>query len=168
MRKILVGTATVAAMLVVSGIGTSVAGADTAQSFRTITYGNTPPNHRLVVASGGPIVGAGTETLLNPAPNGTAFLEWSFPAGDVFVTLNATQDFQGPPVPPGCEATATISGTYVITGGTGAYAGVSGSGTVTGTGRVFAVFDPATGQCSMDQANLFLSRKTYTGTVSLP
>jgi hypothetical protein len=168
MRKSVVGTVTVAAMLAVGAIGVSMAGADTSQSFRTITYGTTPPGHRLVVATAGPIVGSGTETLLNPAPEGAAFLKWSFPAGDVFVTLTSTQNFpEAPPVPPTCKVTATISGTYQITGGTGAYAGVTGSGTVTGTGTVFAL-DRTTGQCSMNAATLFLNTKTYTGTVNLP
>jgi hypothetical protein len=172
MRKTLVGTLVASTVLVIGGVGASVAGADAApQVFRTITYGNMPPNHRLVVGIG-PIAGAGPETIAGPMVNNpdgstTVPFKWSFPAGNVFVTLTSFQDFQGEPVPPVCKVSADIHGTWVITGGTGAYAGVSGSGTVTGTGTVFAVFDPTTGQCSMDQANLMLNTKTYTGTVSL-
>lgn len=161
----------VAGVALVGASGPGLAATTGAETFRTITYGNTPPNTRRVFGIG-PINGAGTEKLLGmqPLPNGSTQvkLEWDFPAGNVFVTMVSFQNFQGDPVPPTCEATANVSGTYTITGGTGAYAGVSGGGTVTGVGQVFAVYDPVTKTCSEDQANLFLNQKTLTGSVSLP
>ena len=172
MRKQLGALAAGAALLI--GVGATNAGAAAvsgAQIVRTITYGNTPPNTRRVVAAG-PIMGLGSERIagpMTPLPDGSTRVKlvWSFPGGDVNVTLIAFQDFQGEPVPPVCDVVADVHGTYALTGGTGAYAGVGGGGTFTGVGQVFAVFDVSTRQCSMDQANLFLNQKTYTGTTTL-
>lgn len=166
--------ALVAGAALLAGVGMTSAGAEpvsSAQIVRTITYGNTPPNTRKVVAAG-PIIGLGTERIAGPMmslPDGSTRVKfvWSFASGDVNVTTISFQDFRGPPSPPLCQSVADVHGSYVITGGTGAYAGVGGSGTFTGVGQVFAVFDASSGQCSMDQALLFLNQKTYTGTTNL-
>lgn len=86
------------------------------------------------VSAAGPIQGAGTETQTDvDTPNGeyVAFT-WHLRAGDVY--LVASEDYTMTFDVPACTAKALGSGTWTITGGTGDYAGATGSGTFTDHG----------------------------------
>jgi hypothetical protein len=166
MKRTLLALA-VAGLAVIAAPGSAVAASGN-QSFRTLTVGNNPQTNTRTVVAFGVINAAGTEQV-NPGDNGVVTAVWTFPSGKLFVTQNLNINFLGEPVPPACIVTATITGTWTITGGTGAYAGASGSGTLTGTGRVFAKYDPVSRSCIQEgQPNLFLNQRSFRGTVNVP
>lgn len=84
------------------------------------------------VYASGPISGSGTDIEFNRGRRaGTD--KFVFPAGNVFVSHNATSQNQSFD-PRSCLTQFTESGTYQLTSGTGAYRGVTGSGTYSARG----------------------------------
>ena len=123
---------------------------------------------RRVIASG-VITGVGEEEFLSqgPGPSPGTFVGASnfvFPEGTVGVEVEGTvaeQHFG----PGGCFLRNTISGSFTITGGTGAFAGATGGGTFTGVNLVFG--SVSDGGCSADDARL-VSSVRLTGTIDVP
>lgn len=87
---------------------------------------------------GGPVIAhgafsaAGTDVELSPNSD-TGSGVFIFPGGTI-TAVHTTTSSTGTFNPKTCVAHFQFSGTYVITGGTGAYAGASGSGTFQGRG----------------------------------
>ena len=130
-QRILVGVVTI---LVALGLaGTASAATTGFQSVDVYAVGS--PDAQRTVAASGPIAGVGSVVLGSETdgPNGTriATTTWVFRDGSVFVTLTfrARASFDSR----SCVASTHFTGTWRITGGTGRYAGATGSGTVTGT-----------------------------------
>lgn len=87
------------------------------------------------VTAAGPIKGKGYENVIGvqfgPAPGtGVLTTEFVFPEGSVFLTSPFTVESRFNEH--SCKAFQRFSGDWVITGGTGAYAGATGEGTVQG------------------------------------
>ncbi|HEX3426606.1 MAG TPA: hypothetical protein VHT30_10780 [Acidimicrobiales bacterium] len=96
-----------------------------------------------VIASG-PITGVGTESQV-AEPNGTLDLNFSFPNGQVYVTV-FNDNFDLRLDLNKCLARPHETGEWSITGGTGAFAGATGEGTLTGNGISVGARSPS-GQC---------------------
>ena len=118
-------------------------------------------NDRLTAIATGPVAGVGSVTPIDDDSdrisfaNGTLLLRHPQTGGDF--ELN----------PRTCVATATFTGDYTLSDGTGAYAGVSGSGTYSGRG-VFRFGRGADGSCSeAHEVFRFFTVKNI-GTTSLP
>ncbi len=88
----------------------------------------------MVVQAAGPISGLGTETQTekNTANGQINYATLHFSNGNV--RFIAPEKFAWKPDFRSCSATAAGGGTFTITGGTGAYRGVSGKGTFTSNG----------------------------------
>ena len=93
------------------------------------------------VSATGPIRGSGVETQTGiDTPDGQAVqFTWHFRAGTV--TGIAHEDYALDFDPTSCTAKATGTGTWTITGGTGAYAGATGSGAFTYRGTLVGARD---------------------------
>ena len=92
-----------------------------------------PPERRLTAV--GPIRGRGYEQFISEGPGpepGTSVstTELVFPDGSVFLTVTATGETRFNAR--ACIAFNTATGTWEITGGTGAYTGATGQGTYEG------------------------------------
>ena len=171
MRKV-----TSAALIAVTAmvvIMSGVAAADDPSGPQTflITTVQTPPEPAVrTITAYGVVSDAGTEEILDmhtlPDRSRLVHAQFVFPEGTLFVTEIFTLAFQRP-VPPACEVTGAISGTFEITGGTGAFQGASGSGTLSGEGLNFLTFDPATDRCT-GPAVLHVNERVLQGTVSVP
>ncbi len=166
MRRLLFG-AIVAAISLVGLPGSAFAATGSeAISVRTFSQGGQTIRY---VEAEGPITGSGTETVLTTAifPRGAreVTVEWDFGQGAVFATMKIQQTVvaAGPPT---CITVVQFTGTFEITGGTGAYEGASGSGTLTGEGRVFLTFNPSTGRCAGPPTSMAADRY-MTGTVTV-
>lgn len=89
--------------------------------------------------AGGPVIArgaftaAGTDVELTPGSHAPATGVFVFPAGTISV-LHTVTSHSGTFNPKTCVAHFQISGTYVITGGTGVYEGATGSGVFHGSG----------------------------------
>ena len=103
------------------------------------------------VTASGAITARGTDIAMGDEEDpdtGTLTLkdEFAFSDGSLFVTATGRIDFSFNPQ--SCVRSNTFDGTYEITGGTGAYAGVSGGGSYSGR-LVFIERAPGSG-CSDD------------------
>jgi hypothetical protein len=98
------------------------------------------------ISASGPIQGAGLLTqdfeMTDAGP--VVHAVWHFRNGEVFA--DATEDYALDFDPVSCTAKSTATGTWTITGGTGAYAGATGHGTFRGTGSLVGERD-ANGGC---------------------
>jgi hypothetical protein len=142
-----VATAALLASLVVLG-WQQTASAETGTQRFHITYAGpfdrTDPPERRVTAAG-PIQGKGYEQLISEGPGpqpGTfqATTEFVFPEGSIFVTVTGTFELKFNPH--ACQGFNRVSGTWVITGGTDAYTGATGQGTVEGHNILFGEKTP--------------------------
>ena len=98
-------------------------------------------DHTVRIAAAGPLRGAGVLTQEFEETEGGDIVHavWHLPHGTV--TADAVEDFGVDFHPTSCRGTATASGTWVISGGTGAYAGATGHGTFTGSGTIVGTRD---------------------------
>lgn len=103
----------------------------TTQRFHVISAG--PLGAKRTVVATGVISGVGTE-VIESNPPGVATLRWTFPEGTLFVTTSYT--FENVLDPQTCLRTVTLTGTWQITGGTGAYSDATGGGEFSGTNRI--------------------------------
>lgn len=103
-------------------------------------------NAPIVVQAAGPISGLGTETQTekNTADGQINYATLHFATGTV--RFIAPEKFAWKPDFRSCSATAAGGGTFTITGGTGAYRGVSGKGTFTSNGVMIGARD-SHGKC---------------------
>lgn len=122
MRKLLVAMMLAATGMV--GAAAPASAATTNQHFFIVQRDDRPGT---VVATG-PISGTGRDV---EAPNGNS-ATFVFPNGTVHVNHPETSD-HSTFNPVACVGTDTFRGTYTLNNGTGAYAGVHGSGTYRGT-----------------------------------
>lgn len=135
-----------------------------AQTPRTETFtiilagGDNAPG--TVVASG-PISGVGKDVSIGGGDT-HAFV---FPQGRVFTVATFTSETPTDD-PLTCVQTDVFGGTFLITGGTGAFAGATGSGTFTGDGTI-VTSRRHNGGCSQHQV-FGLHVIHATGTVSVP
>lgn len=162
MRKALLACAVT--LVVLSLHATASAATRGSQTF--VVYAAGAPNAARTVVASGPIRGVGSVVLgqetVGPGGTLTATTTWVFPEGSVFVTLTLTyrQSFDSRR----CVATNQFRGTWRITGGTGRYAGATGSGTVSGS--ISAYYTRAAGGCSENQY-LEVTTLRYRGSVTL-
>ena len=141
--------ATTAAIATLIGAATFAAPADaTAGAQSWVMNGPTVhgTDHTVRIAAAGPIRGAGvlTQEFEETESGDVVHAVWHLPHGTV--TADAAEDFGVDFDPISCRGTATASGIWVITGGTGAYAGATGDGTFTGSGRIIGARDDG-GRC---------------------
>jgi hypothetical protein len=123
---------------------TTGASASGRERFTLIFSGFNGAERPTTVIASGPITGVGTESQV-AEPNGTLDLTFSFPNGQVYGTVfndnfNLRLDLKK------CLARPHETGEWSITGGTGAFAGATGHGTLTGNGIVIGARSPS-GQC---------------------
>ncbi len=151
-----------AATFILIGLA-SPAAAQTAGNQRFIVFGaGSGADVPFRVFAIGPITGVGTfEETEDPD-----IVRFRFPQGTV--TLDSpTGDETGEFDERTCTGSFTFTGPFTIIGGTGAFQGATGSGTVQGQGR-FVGERTATG-CSEDEdAGFFFLYATATGNVTLP
>jgi len=134
MRRALVACAGAAGGVLLSA-GPAFGATSGAQSFTLTGNGRSPS-----VLATGPIHGHGTDHTAGP--NHDVF---KFAQGNVGIDHAATAQHPGPQA--GCTFFYSERGTYDVTGGTGAYAGASGSGTYVLQDVFFAKRKP-NGTCS--------------------
>lgn len=143
--------AAIAAILVSFCFGATASAATGFQTFDVYAAGEPFPPRS--VAASGPIAGVGKVVTGSEVdgPDGTriATTTWIFRDGSVFVTLTfrSHSSFDSH----SCVHSASFRGTWRITGGTGRYAGATGSGTVSGT-----ISDYYTRTASGCSSNLYL------------
>ncbi len=121
------------------------------------------------VFAAGVINGAGTDVELsstdNPDGSSSGVDQFVFPQGTLTVT-----HFENPGEfsfnPRSCVGRFSFTGTFTVTGGTGAYAGATGSGTDVGSGVFVAKRNPD-GSCSEEEAFSNVVVRA-TGTLSVP
>ena len=103
-------------------------------------------DHTARIAAAGPIRGAGvlTQEFEETEGGDVVHAVWHLPHGTV--NADATEDFGVDFDPTSCRGTATATGTWTITGGSGAYAGATGHGTFTGSGTIIGARD-GRGRC---------------------
>jgi hypothetical protein len=123
------------------------------------------------VVAVGPFNGAGEYRLLNQQanPDGTSTDtdEFDLPDGKVFFTDTYTVVLR--PAGESCTWLIQIEGTYTVTGGTGAFTGVTGGGTFTASGVFVAARDEAGNCLQLDVPPVSFSEVvTGTGTTTLP
>ena len=150
-----------AAAVLVVGLG-GPAGADPAatQSFRIVYAGafpvDTGPDGRSVVTNG--IVNSvGYESLVRqgPGPSPGTFVatsQFTFPDGSYTVTISGVVEGVRVYGPDDCFRRVDVAGTYELVGESGAFAGMTGTGTVSGHNTVLAT--PTDGGCSIEGAML--------------
>ncbi len=96
----------------------------------------------------GPVTGTGVTELLNhdDGPDGTFTDVYSLKlsSGSIVFTQTGTEDF--PFDAASCSATASGQGTFTLSGGSGAFAGVTGSGRFTQRGKIIGSRS-STGAC---------------------
>ena len=166
MRKMLFGL--MAAGLALLGFATA-ATADTtgAQTFVIVFRG---PGTTPVAAAYGPVAGVGTNvgesTVRGPGGTFTSVDRVVLPQGSVVITNSGvheqTMDERT------CVATIREHGTVRFTGGTGAYAGATGSGTFdTPLGTVVGVRD-SNGVCTLGPGSVGVVVIRVTGTITIP
>lgn len=148
-KRFIVGVVTI---LVALGLaGTASAATTGFQTFDVYAAGDPFPPRS--VAASGPIAGVGRVVTGSEVdgPDGTriATTTWIFRDGSVFVTLKFRS--QSSFDPHSCVHSTSFRGTWRITGGTGRYAGATGSGTVSGT-----ISDYYTRTASGCSSNLYL------------
>jgi hypothetical protein len=112
----------VASVFAVGAMGTGVAGASKA-STEYFTIVQTSFDGPQTVYAVGPISGTGTDTVMGPHKDVFGFTD-----GSVTIKHSRTGNAKNTYDPATCVGTFTEKGTYTIPNGTGAYAGVSGSG----------------------------------------
>ena len=162
-KRFLVGVVTI---LVALGLTSTASAATT--GFQTVdVYAVGSPSTPRTVAASGPISGVGSVVLGSETdgPNGTriATTTWVFREGSVFVTLTfrARAAFDSY----SCVASTHFTGTWRITGGTGRYAGATGSGTVSGSIRAYN--RRSASGCSSNEY-LRVTRFRYWGVTTVP
>ena len=133
------------------------------QRFKVVSAG--PPGAARTVIATGVITGVGSEVITSNPVSGTAgavTLRWTFPEGTLFVT--GTYSFTNVLDPRSCRRTITLRGTWEITGGTGEFAGATGSGDFSGTNRI--VLQRSNGSC-VPPPVVLVQVFHFTGNVSL-
>jgi hypothetical protein len=159
MKKLLVTMVSGVALLV--GMAAPAAAATTgAQTFTFVYIGN---GDTATVAGAGPIQGSGGSVVLTDDGQGNGIDKVTFKKGTFFVDhqdTSTTRSFNEKT----CIARFSGTGTYTLSGDTGAYAGATGSGTYSYRGTFFGT-RTATG-CS-DNGTVITVVKA-TGTTTLP
>lgn len=129
-------TALTAAGLVAAGIPVQAHAQSTsaAESFTIVVAGNAP---QLFVARGAvDVTGTAVEEVSEGASGGTDVVR--VPGGTFMLTLQNTSGGGTPVNPVTCVATFFGAGTFTIFDGTGQFAGIAGSGTITFHGAFIA------------------------------
>ena len=162
MRRWLVVLAGAIALLV-SQAGPAVASTSGAETWVIVTHGGHPTRVMItgVVNDRGtaednivvnPMTGTFTNHVVQTFPDGTLIFD---DAGPTTYTMD----------PGTCHAIATFNAPFTITGGTGAFAGATGSGTVTGT--LTFLFHPTPTGCSAAPVQI-LGTGGAQGTLTIP
>ncbi len=169
-KKIVMAAAVIAGLLMLGLPQGALAETDN-QRFH-VTYSGpvdpADPPERTVTAAG-PIHGKGFERLISegPGPQPGTFqttVEWVFPEGSVFaIVTGGTDDFRFNEN--SCKSIRRISGQWEITGGTGAYTGATGEGTLEGHNIVSREKTPE--GCSQQPQKL-VSNIRLVGTSTVP
>ena len=153
MKKTLAAMAMVVAAL---SMAVAPAAAATTSSQRFTIFGS--DNGQTVIATGA-FVAVGSANTVDDDNDTFVFPNGTF---NVFhPQTGGTENFNET----ACLGTATFNGTYTLSGGTGAYAGISGSGTYSGK-AIFVAERTGTG-CSEEGGSSWFF-VTATGTTTLP
>lgn len=154
MRRFLAGMAlSLGALLGFSSPALAVTGSQT-----FVAFGNFTDPVATVIGSG-PISGSGSATQIGPESERDVY-----PSGTVVLNHPVTSESESfDPVT--CVGRRTFAGTYSLEQGTGAYAGVSGSGTF--EGQAYFLTERTAEGCSEDLAFSFYFLRA-TGTTTLP
>ena len=171
-RRGIAKAVTAAVMLAVTVLGSQeTALAETGRQRFHITYAGPfsfvdPPARRVTAV--GPIQGRGYEQFISEGPGpepGTAVstTELAFPDGSVFLTVTSMGETRFNAR--ACIGFNTATGTWVITGGTGAYTGATGQGTYEGR-NILSARRTADG-CPAEPDRL-ISNLRLDGTVTVP
>ncbi len=98
--------------------------------------------------NGGKVIATGAFTAVGtdveqPSNGPSATSTFVFPDGTITVTRTDNPGGTGDFNPVACVGHFTNTGTYVLTGGTGAYSGISGGGTYSSRGTMIAARTPS-------------------------
>ena len=153
MNKTIAGLAGVAALTASAALACPAGAASPAETWvmnSATVHGADKP---IRIVASGPVSGAGLLTQeFEETENGdVVHAVWHFAKGTV--SADAYEDFALAFDPVACRGVATSSGTWVITGGTGAYAGATGHGTFGGTGTIIGQRDQA-GACQGPESDV--------------
>ncbi len=171
-RRSLLKMTTAVAVLTVTVLGLSgTAFAETGRQRFHITYAGPfsfadPPELNLTAV--GPIQGRGYERFISEGPGpepgtGVTTTELVFPEGSVFLTVTATAETRFNQR--ACIGFNVARGEWVITGGTGAYAGATGQGTFEGSNILSA---KRTADGCPPEPDRLISNLRLVGTVTVP
>jgi hypothetical protein len=150
------------------------AGSAVAESGRqTFVLSQLPGEDQIRVTAAGPIRGVGIDVVVNEVEDEetgiiTAEDRFQFPEGNLSLRSRITLTSEFSVDPRSCVGRAGGAITYEVTGGTGRYAGATGSGT--GTFRIVSVLGRSPdGSCSEQQddevAHIFIVRLAGVATV---
>lgn len=154
MKKTLVAVTMLVAALVGSGAAPAVAATTGAQRFTLFGQDDSA-----TVIGAGPVFGVGEAITLDDDNDSFVFPDGTF---HVFHPETSSNDNFNEVT---CLGTSTFAGTYTLSQGTGAYAGISGSGTY--SGRAIFLADRTDTGCS-EEGGHFWVFVNATGTTTLP
>jgi hypothetical protein len=167
-RHVAVVLAAVAVSTLLGRAGAAQADISQQQSFTAILRGG-PTGDVITVVARGLVNGVGSDIEGESQPGDPDNLNrdtFVFPRGtlSVLATINGEP---GPADPRSCMATFDVGGTFEVNGGTGAFAGAHGTGTVSGTGRLILQRGPQ-GCLDEEPPALLVIIFRLTGTLTLP
>lgn len=136
MHKTLAGLAGILALAATAAVVDSADAAASVESWTMTSQTIHGVDKPIRISASGPVQGAGLLTQdFEDGPDGpVVHAVWHFRDGDVFA--DATEDYALDFDPVSCTGKADATGTWTITGGTGAYGGATGHGTFHGTGSL--------------------------------
>lgn len=153
MRKVILSLLPAAVLAgAIATAASASAATSTNQRFIVIQHGANNADRCTVVAIG-PIHGAGTCTTSDGATDSETLVHLALPSGTVELDSQTT-DGSDVFTEQACVDRFRFSGTYTLDGGTGAFTGARGSGSLAGKGLDIAKKTAA--GCDFDQARLSL------------
>jgi hypothetical protein len=153
MRRTLMVSSLIALALLLAGPAS--AAAPETQSF-TVTFDLADDTAPGQVVAFGPITGEGLDILVSDRPSGRRVFhdldDLVFGSDVLHIKING-RNIPGPIDHPACTGHFGVAGTYVVTGGEGAFADAKGHGHFSGEGTLQGTPDPTgPGGCNFDQA----------------
>jgi len=149
-------------------VGAAQADISKKQSFTAILRGG-PTGDVITIVARGLVNGVGGDIEGESRPGDPENLNrdtFVFPRGSLSV-LSTIDGAPGPVDSRSCMATFDVSGTFEVNGGTGAFAGARGTGTLSGAGRLILQRGPQ-GCLDDEPPALLVIIFRLTGTLTLP
>jgi hypothetical protein len=143
-RSVVVLLALVGVAAVLGAAGSAASTRSAPQRFVLYSANINSKDAPMLVQATGPITAIGSAVANDDAPGNSVPLTFTFPKGKLF--LKARDNFNWKPDLASCTATESSAGTFIITGGTGSYRGMTSHGTYVEHGAAIGARD-AHGRC---------------------